>query len=93
MQPPKISQPFLPHDLYERPSPGMGELSKEISIHLPKRDELSFITVLALPNASKMGLDCMSLDSMESAASWSAVLLPPPAAAAIAPAASPFRTR
>ena len=31
--------------------------SNEISVNLPKREELSFLDVLALPNASKSGLD------------------------------------
>ena len=32
-------------------------LSKLSTIHLPKRDELGFRSVMALPKASRMGLD------------------------------------
>ena len=43
----------------ERVPPVMAPvMSNWSSRYFPKRDELSFITVLALPNASNMGLTC-----------------------------------
>ena len=41
-----------------------ARMLKCTSIHLPKRDELLLRTVLALPNASRMGLADSSLASM-----------------------------
>ena len=37
---------------------------KPTFIHLPKRDELSFLRVLAFPNDSNNGLDCNILSSI-----------------------------
>lgn len=42
---------------------------------LTKREELSFLTVLALPNASRMGLACSSWASSSPCLSVSPVLL------------------
>ena len=41
------------------PPTGWPPLKKRISKYLPKRDELLFLKVLALPKDSNNGLDCL----------------------------------
>lgn len=43
------------------------DASNWISTHLPKRDELEFLTVLALPRASSRGFACRMHCSTKSA--------------------------
>ena len=49
--------------------------SKLMSMYLPKRDELSFRLVLALPNASKMSLDCSKTFLARSISAWPETLV------------------
>ncbi len=39
-------------------------------MYLPNRDELSFLLVLALPNASRMSFDCSSTFFARSISAW-----------------------
>lgn len=48
-----------------------------ILTYLPKRDELSFLVVLALPNASKIGLHDKILSSIRYSRGSTSALLPP----------------